>query len=279
MADQKKSPGGPPPLGMLGMKLAGVAKKYLGGTKAQDIKPGGTGAAAAKTPVPALRFTVFPYRPVGSEEDDPHLVVVKVPKSQMTAEAFQAKLHALGVELAVGHEKVISGEQAQIAFAPKTSVQAAAKQNPGIFFQGKVTAPVQKWTSAGCVVIPSMDDKEHVYVIKPANNYGPIAFPKGRVDKGESIKQAALREVLEETGLHVRILPGKQSYLGKGIGTHSVTHFFLAVQTGGTPRPTEETERVLLVTWDEAKHLFKSTGNKRDGNIADLARRALKQYD
>lgn len=135
-----------------------------------------------------------------------------------------------------------------------------------------------KWTSAGCVVIPSEDDHDHVYVIKPSNNYGPWAFPKGRVDKGETVKEAAVREVLEETGLHVRILPGKKAYIGKGVGGYSITHFFLAVKVGGYPRPTAETEKVMLVTWDEAKHLFKSMGNTRDQHIANLAQQLLKQY-
>lgn len=104
------------------------------------------------------------------------------------------------------------------------------------------------------------------------------SFPKGRVDKGESIKQAALREVLEETGLRVKILTGKGAYLGKKEGGFSFTHFFLAVKVGGHPRPTSETERTLLVTWEEAKHLFKSSGNRRDSHVVDLAIQALKQF-
>lgn len=137
---------------------------------------------------------------------------------------------------------------------------------------------VQKWTSAGGIVLPSMDDHDHVYVIKPSNNYGPWAFPKGRVDKGESLKQAAVREVWEETGLRVRILPGRQAYVGKGHGSFSVTHFFLMVRVGGHPRPTDETERVALVTWDEAIRLFRRAGNKRDPKIARMAQIALRAY-
>jgi 8-oxo-dGTP pyrophosphatase MutT (NUDIX family) len=123
-----------------------------------------------------------------------------------------------------------------------------------------------------------MDDFDHVYVIKPSNNYGPWAFPKGQVDKGESMKQAALREVWEETGLKAKVLPGRGAYVGKGKGTFSITHFFLMVRTGGFPRRTEETEQVRLVTWDEAKQLFHRSGNKRDPKIADLAQKALQAY-
>lgn len=298
MAEQKKKPYIPPPLGMLGMKIGGLIQKVTGGTKTQDIKPGGGFKTAAPKPVPKtpsqpkslkpaappagpppLRIEMHPYRNPDTKKDDPHIVVLKVSKKAMDVDGFEKKLHDLGVELAVGHAKIITGEKAHIAFVPKTSAQAAMKANPGVIVQGAQHEPIVKWTSAGCVVIPDMVDREHVYVIKPANNFGPWAFPKGTVDKGESIKQAAIREVLEETGLHVQILPGKGAYLGKAEGSHSFTHYFLAVRTGGAPRPTEETEKVSLVTWDEAKHLFKSSGNKRDGNVADLARQALKQFE
>ena len=42
---------------------------------------------------------------------------------------------------------------------------------------------------------------------EPANHFGGYVwtFPKGRVDAGETPQQAALREVLEETGYTARI--------------------------------------------------------------------------
>ena len=144
----------------------------------------------------------------------------------------------------------------------------------------KAAAPPKKkkkWISSGGVVFPSMDDTEHVYIIRPSNNYGPWSFPKGRVDEGETMKQAAIREVWEETGLKAKILPGN-SYVGKGEGSFSITHFFLMVKVGGYPKRTNETDRVELVTWDEAVRIFKQAGNKRDPKIVKLAQRALARY-
>jgi 8-oxo-dGTP diphosphatase len=135
--------------------------------------------------------------------------------------------------------------------------------------------PRKLWTSAGGVVLRSLKDREHVYVIKPSNNYGPWAFPKGQVDKGESKKQAALREVWEETGLKARIIDHRKAYLGSGKGSYSITHFYLMVKTGGSPHPTDETEEVRLVTWKEAKRLFRSSGNRRDVEIAKRAQVVL----
>lgn len=129
--------------------------------------------------------------------------------------------------------------------------------------------PVEPWISAGGVVLDSQLDPTKIYVIKPSRNYGPWAFPKGRIDEGESQQQAALREVWEETGLRAKILP--QGYLGKGRGTMSITHFYMMVKTGGRPSRTDETEETRLVTFDEARRLFKRAGNRRDIRIANLA--------
>jgi len=269
-----KPPYEPPPLGLLGMKLSSIAKKLSSG-----VKPGGHKLTVPTPKKSELKkIAVFPYTDPDTKKEDPHLVVLKVQKTQMSVEEFANRLKALELALAVGHHKIVTGYQAHIAVVPKAEALAASSKNPGILIVKKEPKPFKKWTSAGCVVIPSMDDHEHIYVIKPSNNYGPIAFPKGQVDKGETIKQAALREVWEETGLRVKILTGKKSYIGKGIGTMSVTHFFLAVKVGGNPHPTAETEKVMLVTWEEAKRLFRSASNKRDSHIADLARQALKQY-
>lgn len=138
----------------------------------------------------------------------------------------------------------------------------------------KYKAP-KKWTSAGGVVL-ERGDPTRVYVIKPSNNYGPWAFPKGRVDEGESLKQAAVREVWEETGIKAKIQSGK-SYLGKGVGSFSVTHFYLMTRVGGNPKNFDraETERVLLVPWEIAIALFRKAGNKRDVMIAERAMKVL----
>lgn len=145
------------------------------------------------------------------------------------------------------------------------------KEVPGLV----MLEPNGKRTAAGCVVVPSMEELDRVYVILPSNGYGPWSFPKGRVIIDESVRQAAVRETEEETGLKVRILPGEAAYLGSGEGRYSVTHYYLAVRTGGSPQPTDETEQVIAVTWERAIALFFASGNSRDLRIADRARKAL----
>lgn len=48
-------------------------------------------------------------------------------------------------------------------------------------------------------------DGENFFVVK-RNNYNDISLPKGHIDPGENSEQAALREVMEETGLKCQIV-------------------------------------------------------------------------
>ena len=63
--------------------------------------------------------------------------------------------------------------------------------------------------SAGALVLRRMQDRWWVAVIEPGRDGEPddrkntIALPKGNVDPGEKPQEAAIREVLEETGLTV----------------------------------------------------------------------------
>lgn len=135
--------------------------------------------------------------------------------------------------------------------------------------------PPEKWISSGGVVLGGEHDLEHVYVRKPANNYGPWSFPKGKIDKGESKEQAAVREVREEIGVVARILP--DSYLGSGEGSHSITHYFLMYAVRDTGKHDAETEKVKLATFTEAMHLFAKGGNTRDIKILSKAMAKIEQ--
>ncbi len=57
-----------------------------------------------------------------------------------------------------------------------------------------------------------------------------FSFPGGGVDEGESPEQAVVREVLEELGVHVRVLRRVALFWFRG----NPQHFFLVEQIGGT---------------------------------------------
>jgi 8-oxo-dGTP pyrophosphatase MutT (NUDIX family) len=66
--------------------------------------------------------------------------------------------------------------------------------------------------SAGALVLRHMQKQWWIAVIEPGRHGEPedrkdvLALPKGNVDPGEKPEQAALREVLEETGIHAKTI-------------------------------------------------------------------------
>ncbi|MEO9324177.1 NUDIX hydrolase [Nocardioides sp. C4-1] len=90
--------------------------------------------------------------------------------------------------------------------------------------------------------------------------YDDWSFPKGKLDPGEHVAAAAVREVAEETGLHVRLcLPlSLQEYpvqaghktvhywTGRVVGPHDVSGY----------RPNDEIDDVRWVTADDAAELL-----------------------
>jgi 8-oxo-dGTP pyrophosphatase MutT (NUDIX family) len=115
--------------------------------------------------------------------------------------------------------------------------------------------------SAGGVVVRWIGGAPHVLLIKdPYQNWG---LPKGHLENGEDTRQAAVREVAEETGLSVL-------EIGPELGTiewyfrrksrlvHKVCTFFLMRSSEGDPVP-EVAEGITEVAWlpfGEAKTLI-----------------------
>ncbi|MBE3556613.1 MAG: NUDIX hydrolase [Firmicutes bacterium] len=109
------------------------------------------------------------------------------------------------------------------------------------------------------------------------DRYGSWTFPKGHVEAEESLQEAALREIEEETGIRGVV----EESLGDLFYTFTVeqgkieekqVHYFLVRATGGTPRPQPgETEAVAWFAIDEAQQLLQREGYP---NYADLWRRA-----
>lgn len=96
---------------------------------------------------------------------------------------------------------------------------------------------VRNAMSAGGVVYRERDGLiEVVLVARPAD--GLWALPKGTPEAGESVEQTALREVREETGLHVAIAGplGSIRYqyaVRGGVQVQKVVHHYLMRAVGG----------------------------------------------
>lgn len=99
--------------------------------------------------------------------------------------------------------------------------------------------------------------------------YGEIVFPKGTIEPGESPEDAAVREVLEETGYHVKVRAplGEVSYEfdeDDGKRYRKTVYYYLLelVDENETPEPNREEhendegiENLWLSIEDARKHL------------------------
>jgi hypothetical protein len=87
--------------------------------------------------------------------------------------------------------------------------------------------------SAGLALLISDGYYHSVVLVHPSNDFGyHIAFPKGRVDVGESVQLAAIRETYEETGF-----VGKPvAHLGDYKTTTGITRMYIGLIKGGSPQ-------------------------------------------
>ena len=95
-------------------------------------------------------------------------------------------------------------------------------------------------TSAGGLVVRQPDARPEVALIARLTRRGQLEWviPKGHVEAGESLEQAAVREVLEETGIDscVRAALGSIDYwfVDSGRRIHKTVHHYLLDATGGS---------------------------------------------
>lgn len=136
------------------------------------------------------------------------------------------------------------------------------------FAQSAKTTPSGLNAAYGGVVF---DAEGRVLLREPANHFDNYVwtFAKGKPDKGETPEEAALREVLEETGIKASILaPIPGDFLG---GT-TVNRYFLMVPDGEVPlsTPDKETASIQWAHPDAARTLIEQTTNLK-GRTRDLA--------
>jgi 8-oxo-dGTP pyrophosphatase MutT (NUDIX family) len=100
--------------------------------------------------------------------------------------------------------------------------------------------PLVEETSAGGLVVQVNGGAAEVALIARHNRAGRLEWclPKGHPEVGESLQDAAVREVAEETGIQGRPLRSLGSvdywFSAEGRRVHKVVHHFLLEAVGGT---------------------------------------------
>lgn len=87
---------------------------------------------------------------------------------------------------------------------------------------------------------------------------GKWAVPGGKVDLGESLRETAVREVHEETGLEIDL--GEAVWVGESIGPgdppewhYTLVDFVAAVKGDPSAKPADDAADLRWVTLDEAR--------------------------
>ncbi len=112
--------------------------------------------------------------------------------------------------------------------------------------------------AAGGVVIDNENGTPRVLLVhRPP--YDDWSFPKGKLDPGETVKEAALREVREETGLECRIIrelaTTRYDYRTRNEGRlrPKAVHYFLMERASGDIQvPGDEVDRAEWFEFEEA---------------------------
>lgn len=120
--------------------------------------------------------------------------------------------------------------------------------------------------SCGAVVFTRIDGEIKYVIIKSTEGF--YGFPKGHVEPGETEEETALREILEETGLRVTILPGFRTIdehgLPKKPDVIKRIIYFAAKYSGQEIHyQEEELSEAELMGFDEAMSAFQFESSRR----------------
>lgn len=107
--------------------------------------------------------------------------------------------------------------------------------------------------SCGAVVFTEQDGQRYYVLVKG----GYVGLPKGHMEKGESERQTALREVQEETCVKSHIVPGFRrvvTYHMPNGNDKRVVYFLARFSEQEARKNPEEFLKVLVLSYHDALH-------------------------
>lgn len=120
--------------------------------------------------------------------------------------------------------------------------------------------------SCGGVVYTRQNNEILYLIIKSLEGY--YGFPKGHVEGNETEEQTALREIYEETGLKVKIIPGFKTVDEHPIPNRDgvikrIIYFIAQYDNQEIIFQEEELLGAYLMTYQEASNVFQFESSKR----------------
>lgn len=103
---------------------------------------------------------------------------------------------------------------------------------------------VEVWAAGGIVSRRRSGGQEHILVVHRPR-YDDWSLPKGKLDEGETLRDAALREVLEETGLVCRAgAPAGEARYRDALGRPKAALYFEMTVESGRFEPNDEVDEI-----------------------------------
>jgi 8-oxo-dGTP pyrophosphatase MutT (NUDIX family) len=140
-------------------------------------------------------------------------------------------------------------------------------------------APVQREVSAGGVVYRRDDDGIEVVLASRRTRRGDLAWglAKGGIEPGESLEDAAVREVLEETGYTAEIESSlgetRYFYVWEETRIRKTVHFFLMRCTGGDP--DDRDDEMEEIRWFPLERALKRAAYRGEREVLGRAAEIL----
>ncbi len=111
--------------------------------------------------------------------------------------------------------------------------------------------------SAGCICFKG----ESVLVVKYFTHW---SFPKGHVEEGETIEDAAIRETEEEGSVRARIIAPPVVVPSQKKGDERKVFFFPAIYVSGAPKGQDgETDEALFLDIPTARQLLSFDADRK----------------
>lgn len=121
--------------------------------------------------------------------------------------------------------------------------------------------------AAGGVVLGTGKNTGKIAIVRRRRYVGEVALPKGKLNQGEDVTQAALREVYEETGVRARIRkPAGTTQYFVNSAPKTVTYFLMDAESADGEGPTDKGE-IASVEWVKPRKAVIMLTHSEDRNL------------